>query len=49
MLTNKMKLQFAQQLLLQITKDWNENEVKSYNASLSFDELVREINSIELK
>ena len=48
-MNNKEKLKIAQKLLTEIVENWNENEVEFYDSKFSFDELVSEINSIDLK
>jgi hypothetical protein len=48
-MTNKERLEIAYKLLLEVSENWSEKEVKTYKAKMSFDELVAEIGSIKLK
>ena len=47
--TNKEKLAEAVRLLREVNATWNEDEVEEYGSKLSFDELVTEVASVQLK
>lgn len=48
-MTNQGKLSQARKLLSEVNEDWNEEEVLTYTATKSFDEIVLDLYAIELK
>lgn len=48
-MTNKSKLEEAIKLLWQVVDTWDEDDVIEYKATMSFDEIVAELQSIKLK
>jgi hypothetical protein len=48
-MTNYEKLEKAKQLLLELSRDWDEEQIENYESQHSFDELVDEICSIHLR
>lgn len=48
-MSNYDKLRLAKDLLLEVSENWDEKMVDSYEACMSFDELVAEVWAVELK
>lgn len=48
-MTNKNKLEEALKLLWQIVDTWNDDDVLEYEATMSFDEIVAELQMVKLK